>query len=66
MRDRCFWFFMGRIQGYWRSGKKGGVRRSPGVKRILLQTEYRELNTEDYAWHFTSIEKKRAANTRTR
>lgn len=34
--------------------------------RMILQTEFRELNTassptEDYAWHFTSAEKKRAA-----
>lgn len=63
MKDRyCFWFFMGRIRGYWRSGEKRGVSRSPSVKRILLQTEHRELNTaslpaEDCAWHFTSVEK---------
>lgn len=63
MKDRyCFRFFMGRIRGYWRSGEKRGVSRSPSVKRILLQTEHRELNTasgpaEDCAWHFISVEK---------
>lgn len=39
--------------------------RSPGVKRMILQTESKELNAArsptDYAWHFTSVEKKRAA-----
>lgn len=41
--------------------------RSPGVGRMILQTEFRELNTassptDDCAWHFTSVEKKRAAS----
>lgn len=36
------------------------------MERMILQTEFRELNTansptEDYAWHSTSVGKKRAA-----
>lgn len=40
--------------------------RCPGVERMILQTEFKELNTarsptEDYEWLFTSVDKKRAA-----
>jgi hypothetical protein len=43
------------------------VGRSPGVEKMILQTEFRELNTassptDDCPWHFTSVEKKRAVS----